>query len=704
VHTDSPMLKFLIPKPAAAQASPEPQAPEPSLAAPEPSGADGPQQQRLLPKRAREPSDAAAGTVGSRHTATRVHPSASESVQVLPMTTDSPLSSGGSGGAVLGAAASMECDDDDGDDDDDDDDEDDEEMTRAILAAQSQARASASAAARPNPANGSPSSQSTNDDAIAEPPVLPADDGAAAAAEQAAPSAPAPSAAALAAVAAAGGQSLSEYEQQRLLNIARNQEVLASLGLADEQPLCVPRGARAGGGRRRPRPPAPLPAPSSRSLRSRAPAPSASGDSEQTQERPKAEWDDDDDDDEPEPEYDTSDVVRYVCGDSAAAHSADGDRGGAGSGRAMLGWRRAGLEFCSKRTSLNLERVYNMDVLCQGDYLCRPILACGGHQGKVMVLPACGLLDEEEAPSPLLAWKAHDGWVGSVQFATHAGKGGQVTSSGPTLLLTASNNGDICVWDVNQAERNRPRAAGELVTLAKTWAMHELGGSVLTGGVPLKQASAGRGAVVLSEVGGAGLKTIRSYLTLHEDGVVQTVQWRDQHLFGSAGHSEHIVLVDLREPDRAGGSCMIEHANAGHVNALRWSPTDENLVLSTGADTSARLHDIRQPKSVLHELRGHTGAALASKNRSMQKSIHQPTFCDGGAAVCIMGDCSDLVSMYSTRTGLALSRGMVDWTQGGLGPKGGTTMVVVPPSDAQAHSTLLVAHGSKISPFLPVYV
>ena len=108
-------------------------------------------------------------------------------------------------------------------------------------------------------------------------------------------------------------------------------------------------------------------------------------------------------------------------------------------------------------------------------------------------------------------------------------------------------------------------------------------------------------------------------------------------------------------------------------------------------------------KCVLHELRGHTGGALASKNRGMQKSIHQPAFCDGGEAVCIMGDCSDLVSMYSTRTGLALSRGVVDWTQGALGPMGGTTMVVVPRSDAQAHSTLLVAHGPKISPFLPVY-
>jgi hypothetical protein len=30
------------------------------------------------------------------------------------------------------------------------------------------------------------------------------------------------------------------------------------------------------------------------------------------------------------------------------------------------------------------------------------------------------------------------------------------------------------------------------------------------------------------------------------------VQWRDQHLFASAGYSEHIVLVDLREPERTG--------------------------------------------------------------------------------------------------------------------------------------------------------
>ena len=45
-----------------------------------------------------------------------------------------------------------------------------------------------------------------------------------------------------------------------------------------------------------------------------------------------------------------------------------------------------------------------------------------------------------------------------------------------------------------------------------------------------------------------------------------------------------------------GGACAIEHANAGHVNALRWSPADAHLVLSTGADTCARLHDIRQPK------------------------------------------------------------------------------------------------------------
>ena len=106
------MLRFLIPKPAATPQA----APELSSAAPEPLAEDGSivldadtQRRPTLPKRAREPCDALDGTVESRHTATRVHPFASESVKVLPMTVDSPRSSKGPGGGeVSGVAPSKE--------------------------------------------------------------------------------------------------------------------------------------------------------------------------------------------------------------------------------------------------------------------------------------------------------------------------------------------------------------------------------------------------------------------------------------------------------------------------------------------------------------------------------------------------------------------------------------------------------------------
>lgn len=64
----------------------------------------------------------------------------------------------------------------------------------------------------------------------------------------------------------------------------------------------------------------------------------------------------------------------------------------------------------------------------------------------------------------------------------------------------------------------------------------------------------------------------------------------------------------------------------------------------------------------------------------------------------MMGDQTDQISLYSTRTGKALSRGQVDFR---LNVKEGTTMGFFPACEAQPREALLVAHGSEISPFLP---
>ena len=397
------------------------------------------------------------------------------------------------------------------------------------------------------------------------------------------PTTPAVTTPATAATSASGSnQNLSEYEQQRLLNIARNQEVLASLGLADDPPLCALRVAK--GARRRPRPRAPPPPPSSRSLRSRAPAAAATPAAapaegeEPLEPAPPAAA-------EPEPVYDTSDVVRYVCTDEApllVSTDASGSGGAEASGGSLLGWRRAGEGLdCTQVVT----RVYGIDAMCKGDYSRRPVLACGGHQGYVAVYPAQGLVADAPAPSPLLAWKAHPGWVGGVQFASM--QSGAMDPAATTLLLTSSNAGEVCVWDINKASKGTPVKASS-VGLGNIWELHEQGGLVLTAS---KDAT-----ITLLELSSTGLKIVRTYDDLH-GRVIKTVRWRDTNVFASAGNEADIVVVDRRERQKSGGTLRIDDASTKCINCLRWSPSDEHLVLSNGFDLAARLHDIRKPVS-----------------------------------------------------------------------------------------------------------
>ena len=538
------------------------------------------QQQQLFFTRKRpletttEVADSAAcqRTAGVSHTAEPSSPGALDQVrQTLPMTDDKEQD------AVAASVPTVMSSDD----------EDDAEEAAAILEAQRQARALASAGAAATSTSAPRARGEAAGDTSAHGSPVPDGDTPGANEPMRGPTAPAsatPATSATAATAAtaasARGSNLSEYEQQRLLNIARNQEVLASLGLADDPPLCAPRVAK--GTRRRPRPQAPPPPPSNRSLRSRV-APVAQAEPVEGEEPlepvplPAV---------EPEPVYDTSDVVRYVCTDEAplrAYADASGSEGEDRSGGSQLGWRRAGEAL---DTTKIVKRVYGIDAMCKGDYSRRPVLACGGDKGFVAVFPAQGLvLDDAPEPSPLLAWQAHKGWVGGVQFASM--QAGAMGSTASTLLLTSSNAGEVCVWDINKASNGTPRQAS-CVSLGSIWELHEQGGLVLTAS---KDAT-----ITLVELSSTGLKTVQSYDDLHGK-VIKTVRWRDANVFASAGNEADIVVVDRRERQKSGGTLRIDDASTKCINCLRWSPSDEHMVLSNGFELAARLHDIRKPVS-----------------------------------------------------------------------------------------------------------
>ena len=91
-------------------------------------------------------------------------------------------------------------------------------------------------------------------------------------------------------------------------------------------------------------------------------------------------------------------------------------------------------------------------------------LQAGGKDGVVSIYGSrqleSGRLAADEAVAPLLSHKLHKGWVSDVQFAsapaasTHGGGSGGSSGGGGgdvPLLLTAGNDGAVCLWDLGRS-------------------------------------------------------------------------------------------------------------------------------------------------------------------------------------------------------------------------------------------------------------
>lgn len=86
-------------------------------------------------------------------------------------------------------------------------------------------------------------------------------------------------------------------------------------------------------------------------------------------------------------------------------------------------------------------------------------LQAGGKDGVVSVFGSreleCGRLVPDAGAPALLSQKLHRGWISDVQFAGGSGgdsSGGSGDAPGaPLLLLTAGNDGAVCLWDLGKA-------------------------------------------------------------------------------------------------------------------------------------------------------------------------------------------------------------------------------------------------------------
>ena len=137
------------------------------------------------------------------------------------------------------------------------------------------------------------------------------------------------------------------------------------------------------------------------------------------------------------------------------------------------------------------------------------------------------------------------------------GYGLQWSSLTKGYLLSGSDDGKICLWDLNNA--------GAQVQALSTWTGHT--------------------------------------------SVVEDVDWHhfSPHLFGSVGDDKSFCLWDTRNAAENKPVEVVKNAHSDDINCVQFNPLNETLVATGGSDGVVNIWDIRNLKEKFHTLESHTG-------------------------------------------------------------------------------------------------
>ncbi|KAH9327656.1 hypothetical protein KI387_007834 [Taxus chinensis] len=459
---------------------------------------------------------------------------------------------------------------------------------------------------------------------------------------------------------------MTDYERQRQDNIRKNNEFMKNLGIPVHlemlQKTTVPRPKI-----KPPQPPKPQ-LPLRRSTRNRPPsAETVSEESpvnvprDRTPNLPV-----------PPAHYDDSSVLKYMCTSSTS----DGSSrmvSAMDPASSLVGFRRVGKIMADPL----LTRIYTVDVAVL-DGSDRALLAAGGHAGRISVYGTSTSSTQDcrkqTSQGPLMTWKGSPSWICGVKFLGRQG-------NRKVLLVAGScNDGRLVLWDIGkQHHLTPPPIVAVLNSFHSTdiFGMHEFNTKIAT--------VSRNSSVGFWNLSDSGFVADRSF-SGHHHGPVRGVSFRDSDILADCGADNRICVLDLRLENCC--TLTIESNHKTGVNVVEWCPNQEFLVLSASKDTELLLYDIRSYKEPLHKLKGHVDP---KHNKCSQ--IYRPAFVANGMAVATPGQGSKQISLYSTDSGRAISRGFVGYD---------ANLVMCNVRD-EAFSQRVWFAGKQISPLSPIW-
>jgi WD40 repeat protein len=223
----------------------------------------------------------------------------------------------------------------------------------------------------------------------------------------------------------------------------------------------------------------------------------------------------------------------------------------------------------------NLKKIYSISFRP-----CGKLVAAAGHGGIAGIF-GIGSSEGSDGENVLLSWKAHQGWIGDVQFVSQ-----QQAESASNLILSTSNDKTVVLWDINTAASAGRQVVPKRVA-TETWhssgvfSMHEIGGRIATGSKD--------GNVVVAQFKDSKMRKSTVLENVLEGHVVKCVRLRPNisveassaasSVLACGGNSHTVRVLDVREGQTSKGGSTLAAANSA-VSFVQWSPADENVLMS----------------------------------------------------------------------------------------------------------------------------
>ena len=287
------------------------------------------------------------------------------------------------------------------------------------------------------------------------------------------------------------------------------------------------------------------------------------------------------------------------------------------------------------------------------------VFVAGGHGGQVAAFGIHDILQDchgaegddgnvySDFIEPLMSYKAHSGWISTVQFITSVNLGKHV-------LMTASNDAVVTLWDMTKqlsTDRKkdiRPKILATNKTLHNNgiFSAHEKNGKIVTGS---KDKS-----VVVSKIQdeGQGIVPLHEYCV--HTGVVKSAAFRDNNILASGGNDSIIFVYDVRLEN----GLTTKSNDASHhfaINSISWHPTQDHSLISADFGNTINVWDLRNFTSPVKQLKGHSHI-----HDYQRGSIYHPCFVANGANILTNGAKTDTLSIFDFDSGLLKSKGTVD--------------------------------------------